>query len=76
MKLSQLKVHQYALILSVSIPKKKLKKRLLELGIVPETFIKVVKIAPLKDPISIEIRGYELCISRKIASYILVEVIR
>ena len=34
--------------------------------------IKVKKVAPAGDPISIELRGYELCISKKDASRIIV----
>ena len=53
----------------------KLKYRLLDMGIVPKTKIKLTKKAPLGDPLQIEVRGYSLSIRKEIASKIEVEVI-
>ena len=50
----------------------KRKMHLLEMGLTKGTRIKVKKVAPMGDPISIELRGYELCISKKDASRIIV----
>lgn len=50
----------------------KRKMHLLEMGLTKGTKIKVKKVAPMGDPISIELRGYELCISKKDASRIIV----
>ena len=74
MVLSELKVNQYAILLSIFYPNQKVKRRLLEMGMVPGTVVKVTKMAPLKDPIAISLRGYELCVNRREASYISVEV--
>ncbi len=38
--------------------------RLMELGLLPGTEILVTKVAPLGDPIEIQIRGYKLCVRR------------
>lgn len=38
--------------------------RLLELGLCPGTEFTVTKIAPLGDPIEIDLRGYKLCVRR------------
>jgi len=38
--------------------------RLFELGLFPGTEFQVVKIAPLGDPIEINLHGYKLCIRR------------
>ena len=76
MKLSNLKINTYAIILSIEILNQKVRRRLLELGFTPGTLIKITKIAPLGDPIGIYVRGYELCISKEEASYILVEVVK
>ncbi|MDI9640938.1 ferrous iron transport protein A [Kamptonema cortianum] len=38
--------------------------RLLELGLLPGTEFKVIKIAPLGDPIEISLRGYKLCLRK------------
>ena len=75
MRLSDLKINQYAFILSVKILDLKSRRRILEMGFTPGTVIKLCRIAPCKDPICVSIRGYELCILRSIAEYIFVEVI-
>ena len=74
MKLSELKINTYAIILSVELKNPKVKRRLLEMGFTPGTMIKVTKIAPLGDPIGVFLRGYEVCISRFEASYICIRV--
>ncbi len=49
--------------------------RLFELGLFPGTEFKVVKIAPLGDPIEIDLHGYKLCIRRSEAGCLrLVEI--
>jgi ferrous iron transport protein A len=40
-------------------------QRLLEMGLVPGTEFRVVKVAPLGDPVDIELRGYRLCLRKK-----------
>jgi ferrous iron transport protein A len=39
--------------------------RLLEMGLVNGTEFRVVKIAPLGDPIEIDLRGYRLCLRKQ-----------
>lgn len=39
-------------------------RRLMEMGLVVGTEVKVVKVAPLGDPVEIEIRGSRLCIRK------------
>ena len=39
-------------------------KRLMEMGVVPGTAIKVIKAAPFDDPIEIRVRGYSLAVRR------------
>lgn len=38
--------------------------RLLEMGLLPDTEFTVTKVAPLGDPIEIDLRGYKLCLRR------------
>lgn len=38
--------------------------RLMELGLLPGTEFKVIRISPLGDPIEIDVRGYRLCLRR------------
>ena len=72
----ELKLNQKAKIVSIYIINKDVKNHFLEMGLTRETTIKVIKIAPLGDPISIEIRGYELAIRKDNARQIKVEVIK
>lgn len=76
MRLSELKLNTYAIILFINIPNLKSRIRILEMGLTPGTIIKKTKKAPFGDPIGLTLRGYELCISKKETSYILVEVIK
>lgn len=51
-----------------------LRCRLLDMGIIPKTKVRVQKVAPMGDPIEIHIRDYELTIRKEDASRIEVEV--
>ena len=44
--------------------------RLLDMGLLPNTLVKIQKIAPFGDPIQIQVRGYELIIRKEIAKKI------
>ena len=68
--LSNIKKGQSGVIQEINIENPKRKIHLLEMGLTIGTKIKVKKVAPMGDPISIELRGYELCISKKDASKI------
>ena len=50
-----------------------LKQRFLDMGITKGVKVKVIKIAPLGDPIEIEIRGYHLSIRKDDAQKIEIE---
>ena len=52
------------------------KQRLADLGFVPGTELRVIRVAPLGDPIEIEIRGTRLCLRRRDLQWIRVEVTR
>ena len=47
--------------------------RLMEMGLVEETALEVVRFAPLGDPIEIAVRGYHLTLRRVEAANITVE---
>jgi len=51
-----------------------LKRKLLDMGIIPGVLVEVVKLAPLGDPIEIKIKGYNLSLRKDEASQIFVEV--
>lgn len=47
-----------------------LRLRLLDMGLIPRTYVRVRKVAPMGDPIQIQIRGYELTLRREDAQRI------
>ena len=48
-------------------------RRLLDLGFVPGTAVRVLRRAPLGDPVEYELRGYRLCLRRSEARRIRVQ---
>lgn len=46
------------------------RKRIMDMGVTPGAMVKVIKVAPLGDPIEINIRGYELSLRKDEASQI------
>lgn len=72
MNITDLKISQEAVVVKVC-GEKNLRHRLLEMGLLPKTKIKLVKIAPLGDPLEITLRGYELSIRKEDAK--LIEVV-
>jgi ferrous iron transport protein A len=49
------------------------RRRLLELGLTPGTPITLVRLAPLRDPMEIRVRGYQLCVRRAEAEAVWVQ---
>lgn len=72
MTLRDLKPGQEATILSVG-EKGPMRRRIMDMGVTPGTLIKVIKMAPLGDPIEINIRGYELSLRKEEAQQILIK---
>lgn len=73
-RLSDLKIGEKAVVKNINIQNKDVKRHLLDMGVTSGTNIKVKKIAPMGDPIDIEIRGYELAIRKEDLKQIEVEV--
>ncbi len=61
MTLKELKVGQSGTIANVA-GEGALRLRLLDMGLIPGTKVRLQKVAPLGDPIQILVRGYELTI--------------
>ena len=47
-----------------------LRCRLLDMGLIPKTVLEIRKVAPMGDPIELEIRGYTLTIRKEDAAKI------
>jgi DtxR family Mn-dependent transcriptional regulator len=55
---------------------RKVLQRLLDMGLTPGTTIGIVRLAPLKGPIEVSVRGSKLAIGQDIASSIFVDAIK
>lgn len=73
-KLSELKVGQAGRLLSFSNDNKALRRRLLDMGLTKNVTIDIKTISPLGDPISVELRGYQLCMRKEDMENIVVMV--
>ena len=51
------------------------KRRLMDMGIIPGTVIQVQKVAPLGDPVEIKFKGYNLSLRWNEAETIVVEIL-
>jgi ferrous iron transport protein A len=58
--LNELKINDVAEIDDINIKNERLKNRLFDMGFTKGVKVKIKKIAPLGDPVCIEIRGYEI----------------
>lgn len=69
--LRRLRVGQKGVVVKVNIGGE-LGRRIREMGLVPGTPIRIIGRAPLKDPVEIKLRGYNLTLRNNEADYILV----
>ena len=69
MTIDDLKIGQQGTIASVG-GERTLRLRFLDMGLIPGTHVLLQKVAPMGDPIQIQIRGYELTIRREDAKRI------
>lgn len=72
MTLNDLKIGRSAVITAVG-GEGPLRCRLLDMGLIPHTRITLQKVAPMGDPIQIQVRGYELTLRREDAEKIQIE---
>lgn len=47
-----------------------IRRRIMDMGVTPGAVVKIIKVAPLGDPIEINIRGYELSLRKEEAGQI------
>ena len=73
MTLEEMKPGQSGQVLSIG-ESGPLKRRIMDMGITPGVALKVIKTAPLGDPIEINVRGYELSLRKEEAARIEVQV--
>lgn len=51
-----------------------MKRRIMDMGVTPGVVVKVIKVAPLGDPIEVNVRGYELSLRKDEAVQVQVEL--
>ena len=71
--LDKLPLGQEAIIAKVGGEGSILRRRLLDMGLIPRTRVTVRKAAPMGDPIEIHLRGYELTLRLEEAKQITVK---
>ncbi len=69
MTLDELPIRTKAIITQVG-GEGELRCRLLDMGLIPKTEVEIIKVAPMGDPIELEIRGYSLTIRKEDAAKI------
>lgn len=74
MTLDMLKAGEKAKIMAVG-GTGALRRRLLDMGLTPNTIIMVRKMAPLGDPIELHLRSFELTLRKEDAKQILIEAV-
>ena len=72
--LDKLKVGQECQVMKIQITNKERKRHLLDMGLTKGTHLKIKRIAPMGDPVSIELRGYILSVSKKDLKQIYVRI--
>ena len=70
--LKELKPGEKAIIIKVLGEKGAVRRRLMDMGVTRGAEVLVRKVAPLGDPIEVNIRGYELTLRKTEAEYIIV----
>ena len=73
MTLDKLPLGQEAVVTAVG-GEGALRCRLLDMGLIPKTRVRVEKVAPLGDPLELRVRGYSLSLRKEDAGKIEVEV--
>lgn len=73
MKLSQLQQGQKGTITGFSQLSNDVRKRLMIMGLLPETVVTLIRRAPMGDPLQVEVRGVSIAVRVTIADQINVE---
>lgn len=64
MKISDMKPGQSGVVEQYSVCDPGYRKKLLTMGLTKGTTVKLVKVAPLGDPVELEVRGYKLSLRK------------
>ncbi len=53
-----------------------LRRKLLDMGLVPGSELEVLRVAPLGDPVEVRIKGYNLSLRKEEAKQVFIEAVR
>ncbi|MGC9421787.1 MULTISPECIES: FeoA family protein [Vibrio] len=73
MKLSELKVGESGLIVALNELSLDIRKKLMVMGLLPNTQVTLIRRAPMGDPLQIQVRGVSIAVRESIASAVEVE---
>ncbi|WP_000777868.1 FeoA family protein [Vibrio sp. RC586] len=74
MKLSQMKVGERGVILALEGLSDTIRKKLMVMGVLPNTEVLLIRRAPMGDPLQVEVRGVSIALRENIAANIEVEI--
>jgi len=72
-KLNEFAIGEHGVILRV-MGEGRVRRRLFDMGVTPGADVTLVKVAPLGDPIEVQIRGYSLTLRKSEAENVTMEV--
>jgi ferrous iron transport protein A len=72
-KLSELKTGQTAVIAKIE-GDSSTRRRIMDMGVIPRSQIKMIRSAPLGDPLEFDIKDYNLTLRKRDAEHVLVEL--
>ena len=73
MKLSELKAGESGLIMALNELSVDVRKKLMVMGVLPNTLVTLIRRAPMGDPLQIEVRGVSMAVRESIAAAVEVE---
>lgn len=73
MRISELRLGQKARILALSEGDKGYRQKLIAMGLIPGTLFTLSHVAPLGDPIEIQVRGFALSLRKEEANILQIE---
>ncbi|MGL6170671.1 MAG: FeoA family protein [Vibrio sp.] len=76
MKLSQMKAGERGVILALEGLSDSVRKKLMVMGVLPNTPVILIRRAPMGDPLQVEVRGVSIALRENIAAQIQVESIQ
>ena len=75
-KIKNLQINEKAEITGFEKTERVYREKLLSMGLTRGTTIKLIKVAPLGDPVEIEVRGFKLSLRKKEAEILLLRKVQ